>query len=930
MTSEIQPYSGSPQTHRQLASEKPLLLLIDGHSIVHRAYHAIAASGRPMTLKTTGESVNGVFGFISMLIKVLREYPPSHIAISFDRPVKTFRHDMFEEYKAGRETPSDLVSQFHYVKKAVEAMGLPVYELDGYEADDVLGALSLQASQQGIDVLIVTGDADATQLVSEKVKVLTPGRSLGEVKVYDEEAVRQKYGISPSQMADFKALKGDPSDGIPNIPGIGDKTAAGLLQKFDSLDSLYLHLEQVQPEKLRKTLEQYKDMVLRNRALTGIVTSIPVKLDLEACRNIGFDRNKFLSFLRDMEFVDLARRVPESLVRGAEGEPAATAGPAPELLSGNYHTVYDLPSLHKLVEKLSEAGSFVVDTESSGLDIMSSQLIGLSFCIEPGEAWYIPVGHMGLGFPSQIPLEQVKNALKPILENLAVPKAAHNSKFDMSILANHDIYLKKISFDTMIAAHLLGERTLSLKSLAFTRLNAEMSSIETLIGKGAKQISMAQVHPEQVTSYACADADACLRLKGLLEKDLLKAGLINLFNDVEMPLLPVLHRMERHGLCLDLNLFGEMSRELGNELSRLEKMIYEEIGHEFNINSPKQLGQVLFVEQRILGGKKTKEGYSTEASILEGLKEPYPVVRHILEYRTLQKLKSTYVDSLPALINPVTGRVHTSLNQTVTATGRLSSSEPNLQNIPVRGDWGYRIRKAFIVPPPFIMMSADYSQIDLRVLAHLSQDSRLIAAFLADEDIHAATASEVFGVPISQVTPDMRRVAKTVNFGVIYGMSEYGLEQATEFTREESARFISAYLGKYVGVKDYIERTKQEARMEGFVQTLLGRRRYLAEINNPNRQIREAAERMAINMPVQGTSADIIKIAMIRLQSAMDHFGLRSKMLLQIHDELLFEVPPEEETKIIELIQEHMPFAIKLSVPLKIDIKKGSNWAELK
>lgn len=912
-----------------MPAEKPFLLLIDGHSLVHRAYHAITASGRPMTLKRTGESISGVFGFISMLLKVLREYPPTHIAVSFDRPAKTFRHDMFEEYKAGRETPSDLAGQFPHVKKAVETMGLPVYEMDGYEADDVLGTLSRQASEQGIEVLIVSGDADATQLVSSNVKVLTPGRTLSDVKIYDEKSVREKFGVSPSQMADYKALKGDPSDGIPNIPGIGDKTAASLLQRFGSIDNIFTKLEQVEPEKLRETLEQFKEMVFRNRTLTLIDMKVPLQLDLDACRNIIYDRNRFLSFLREMEFVDLARRIPQSLVKSVEGEEAKEKTPA-ELLKGDYHTIYDYSTLEKLVSLLSSFSIFAVDTETTGLDFMSSRLVGISFCIKPGEAWYVPLGHRGLGFPEQMPMEKALETLKPLLENPSLPKAGHNAKFDMSILANHGVYLKNLTFDTIIAAHLLGERTLSLKSLAFTRLNAEMTPIENLIGKGAKQLSMSDVPPDSASAYACADADSCFRLKELLEKELREADLWKLFNEVEMPLLPVLHRMERHGICLDTKLFREMSRELGEEILKLERRIYEEIGHEFNINSPKQLAHVLFVEKNIPGGRKTKAGYSTEASILEELKDTHDVIKYVLEYRTLQKLKSTYVDALPALINNQTGRVHTSLNQTGTATGRLSSSEPNLQNIPVRGDWGQRIRKAFIVPPPSIMFSADYSQIDLRVLAHLSQDPRLIDAFKADEDIHSATASEVFGVPVSAVTPEMRRVAKTVNFGVIYGMSEYGLEQATEFNREESARFISAYLDKYQGVKSYIEITKQQARKRGFVQTLLGRRRYVAEINNSNRLIREAAERMAINMPVQGTSADIIKVAMIRLQNEMDGLGLKTKMLLQIHDELLFEVPPEEQDTMTGLIRKIMPGSLELSVPLKIDIKKGQNWAELK
>lgn len=912
-----------------MTSEKPLILLIDGHSIVHRAYHAMAHSKLSMTVSKTGESTSGVYGFITMLLKVLRDYPATHIAVSFDLPARTFRHEQFEEYKKGRpETPQDLISQIALVRRLIQEIGFPIYEMAGFEADDVLGTLARQASEKGLDVIIVSGDMDATQLISQNVKLLS-GTSATAVKIYDEEAVRQKFGVEPVQMVDFKALKGDTSDGIPNIPGIGDKTAAGLLQQFRSLDNMYDHLDEVQPEKLRNILEQHKDMVFRNRSLVKIVTDMPLELNLEACHNPGYDRNKFLSFLREMGFISLIDRIPRNLVRNVEGEQVRAKLPA-EFIKGEYHAIYDYSALENLTASLSSSAIFAIDTETTGLDIMSSLLVGISFCIRPGVAWYIPLSHRGLGFPEQISIVKALQCLKPLLEDHSVPKIGHNAKFDMSILANHDIHLKSVSFDTMIASHLLGDRTLNLKSLAFARLNVEMTPITALIGKGTKQLSMSDLHPDSVSDYACADADSSLRLKELLEKELHEAGLWKLFNEVEMPLLPILNRMERHGLYLDRKLFTEMSRELAEELSKLESSIYQEIGHEFNINSPKQLAQVLFVEQKIPGGKKTKEAYSTEASILEELKDIFPVVKHVLEYRTLQKLKSTYVDALPALINSKTGRIHTRLNQTVTATGRLSSSEPNLQNIPVRGDWGYRIRKAFIVPPPAVMFSADYSQIDLRVLAHLSQDPRLISAFRADEDIHSATASEVFSVPISEITPEMRRVAKTVNFGVIYGMSEYGLEQATEFSREESARFIAAYLDKYQGVKSYVENTKKEARERGFVQTVLGRRRYLAEMTNPNRQIRESAERMAINMPVQGTSADIIKIAMIRLQNEMDRLGLKTKMLLQIHDELLFEVPPQEQNIMLSLIRDIMPKAMELSVPLKIDIKTGYNWAELR
>jgi len=903
-----------------MASDKPLLLLFDGNALVHRAFHAIP----PLTLPKTGEMVNAVQGFASTLLKVLNEIKPTHWAIAFDPPTPTFRHEKFEDYKAQRpKTPEELVSQIKRVHQLAEAFNIPTFEIDGYEADDVLGTLSCQASRQNVDTLIVTGDNDMLQVVSPSTKVMSPKRGFSDTVIYDESGVEEKYGISPGQLADFKALTGDTSDNIPGIPGIGEKTAVKLLRQFGSLDGIYAHIGEVTPEKLQALLRDHKDRGLRNKELAKIVTDVPMTFNLDACQVSAYDRQQVVELFRELGFAQLLARLPEDI----EGTP--TIAPSKPISKKDYHIIDSERALDKLIAQLSAAKEFAVDLETSAKEVMACELVGISLSSMPGEAYYIPVGHRGLSQISQLPLSQVTARLKPVLEDIKIPKIAQNGKFDMTVLAEYGINLENLSFDTMIAAYLLGEKSIGLKALAFNKLGVEMTPITDLIGKGAKQLSMAMATIEEVADYACADADITLRLKSMLDGELREEGLWQLFSEVEMPLVPVLVAMERNGVAIDVELLRDMSHSLGKEMLRLEAEVYNSLGYRFNINSSQQLSKILYEELRLPRSRKTKSGYSTEASALEELKGTHPIIELVLQYRQLAKLKSTYTDAFPAFVNPKTGRLHTSFNQTGTTTGRLSSSEPNMQNIPIRTEMGGRIRQAIIAEPGWQLLSADYSQIDLRALAHISQDPELIATFLRDKDVHAATASRIFNVPPDKVIPEMRRVAKTVNFGVIYGMSDYGLEQATSFSREEAAQFISAYFEKYPGVKEYIENTKSQARERGYVQTVLGRRRYIPEINSPNRQIREAAERMAINMPVQGTSADIIKIAMVNLHREMKKQNLRTKMTLQVHDELLFEVPPEETGVIKELVTEMMPQALKLSVPLKIDIKLGKNWAEM-
>jgi DNA polymerase-1 len=872
--------------------KKPLLVLFDGNAIIHRAFHALP----PLTTSKTGEMVNAVYGFAQMLLKVISDLKPTHCAIAFDRAAPTFRHEMFADYKAQRpETPSELIKQFGRVRELVEAFGMPIFEINGYEADDILGTLSRQAKEQDLETIIVTGDADAMQLVSPGTKVLypRPRGSFSETVLYDENEVVEKYGVKPSQITDLKGLKGDASDNIPGVSGIGEKTALKLIGQFGSIEQIYERLDEVSPGKLKDNLRQNETIARQSKTLATIVTDAPVSLDPDRCQVSHFDRDRVAALFRELEFTRLLDRMP--------------SGVAPKTATTT-EIIANPDALSELLARLSSAKRLTFDLETTGLDTMSARLVGISLAIDPGQAFYLPVGHLGDG--EQLPLELVIQQLRTPLQDPTIAKVAHNAKYDMTVISRYGINVKNMAADTMLEAYLLGEKTLGLKALAFARLGIEMTPITDLIGTGAKQVTMAEVDISQAADYAGADADTTLRLAEVLEPELKTQGLWSLYSEVELPLVPVLMKMEANGISLDTARLGELSHELGEQLTRLADEIYQLAGHQFNINSPKQLATVLFQELKLPPTRRNKGAYTTGASELEMMASNHPIIKPILEYRQLAKLKSTYIDALPGLIKPQTGRLHTSFNQTKTTTGRLSSSEPNLQNIPVRGELGKQVRRAFIAPPGTYLLSGDYSQIDLRALAHLSGDENLIAAFHQDEDIHAATASRLFGVENKLVTPDMRRLAKTVNFGVIYGMSEYGLEQATELTREEAGKFISAYFDKYPDVKQYMEATKQQAREKGYVQTLLGRRRYIPDINASNRLVREAAERMATNMPVQGTSADIIKVAMINLDREMAKRDLKSRMLLQIHDELVFEVPEEELKLMRQLTREIMSQAV--------------------
>ncbi len=894
-------------------------MLMDGHALVHRAFHALP----PLTINRTGEPIGAVYGFASALIKVLEELKPTHCAIAFDRPTPTFRHLQFEDYKAQRAaTPDELRVQFKRIRELVEAFGIPAFEMDGYEADDVLGTLSRLATEQGIDTIILTGDTDEVQLVSPMVKALLPRGMFSDTILYDEARVKERYGVTPSQIADFKGLKGDPSDNIPGVPRIGEKTASKLLQQFGTVDNMYAHIEEVTPPKTRDILKEYEDQARQSVDLARIVTDVPLELNLQHCERSAYDRDKVVALFRELEFSSLLERLSKDTDGGAI--PTAAA----DEVELEYVTVTSEAELDELIKEIRKVGTLAFDTETTSLNAMEAQLVGVSLSTTPGKAYYIPVGHRE---GDQLPFDMVMNKLSPIFTDEGVRKIGHNANYDMMILENCDVPVHGLANDSMLAAFLAGEKALGLKPLSFERLGVEMTPISALIGTGSKQITMDKVVIGDAAPYACADADMTLRLSQLLEGEVKGQGLWNLLTDIEMPLVPVLVRMQRNGVAVDVELLRKMSSELSERMGELETRIHGYAGHGFNINSSQQLGDVLFKELKLPSAKRTKSGYSTDASVLEGLVDVHPIAQSVLDYRQITKLKSTYLDALPNMVNSKTGRIHTSFNQTGSVTGRVSSNDPNLQNIPVRSELGGQVRTAFIAEgtPDCLLLAADYSQVDLRVLAHISEDENLVQAFQKGEDIHASTASQVYGVSIDNVDAEMRRIAKVINFGIVYGISGFGLSARTSLSQEEANRFISGYFEKYPRVKEYMDNTKRQAKDKGYVETVLGRRRYLPEIKASNHQVRAAAERMAINMPVQGTSAEVIKLAMIQMQERMDKESMRTKMILQVHDELIFEVPKEELEDLASLTQEVMPHALELNIPLKVDIKTGFNWGEM-
>ncbi len=936
------------------------LVLIDGHSLAFRAFHAL-----PLTLTAPGgELTNAVFGFTSMLLNVLRDHKPEYVAVAFDIG-KTFRHEMFEAYKGQRERmPDELRAQVERIKQVVEALNIPIFTAEGFEADDVLATLARQAAARGVDALIVTGDRDILQVVDPHVHVLTSGRQFSDVIIYDPQTVQEKYGLRPDQLLDFKALVGDKSDNIPGVRGIGEKTAADLLQRYGTLDEIYAHLDEIKPDRVRNALAAGRADAELSRKLGRIVADVPLQLDLAACRTRDYDRNRVIALFQELAFRSLVEKLPEPQAmrqaeksgdqeRGngdiaghgagtqmalfAEESLAAAAGPSGAAADAGL-LVTTAPALIGVAEQLAAAAMIAFDTETTGVDPQQADLVGLAVAWGPDthQAAYIPLGHADT---AGLPWETVAATLRPVLADPKIVKAAHNASYDLGVLRRYGLHVQGDLVDTMIAAWLLdpSNRGLGLKDLAWTRLKVEMTPIAGLIGSGKSQITMDRVPAAAAASYAAADAAMTLRLAQVLLPEVEQKGLMSLFRDIEMPLVPVLVDMEAAGVKLDVSVLRQMSGELTGRLRQLEMEIQKIAGYAFNINSTQQLADVLFGKLGLPaeGLKKTQAGtYSTAADVLESLRGKHEIVDLILEQRQLSKLLSTYVDALPTMVNPRTGRVHTSFNQTGAETGRLSSTNPNLQNIPVRTEVGREIRRAFVAETGWRLLSADYSQVELRILAHISGDEYLLAAFARGEDIHASAAAKVYGVPLNQVTKEQRAVAKMMNFATSYGVTAFGLAQRTGLSRTEAEQFMQRYFATYPGVKRYIEETRARAREQGYVETLLGRRRYFPVLKTTATtpqayNVRQAAERAAINHPIQGTAADIIKIAMIRLRQALIEGGYRSRMILQVHDELVLECPEAELAAVSRLVRETMEGAYELRAPLKVDVEVGPNWYEM-
>ena len=906
------------------AEPTPRLIIFDGHGIIFRAYFA---PREPLVVPKTGEVVTAVYGFASTLLRTFDELKPTHIAMAMDTAKPTFRHKEDAQYKAHRPPiPEDLPAQIDRCREVVEAFNIPIYEMDGYEADDVLAALADQAVEHGLETWIVTLDSDLIQLVRPGVNVFMFRPYQRDTVLYDSAAkVRDRYGIDPEQMVDFKGLKGDASDNISGVPGIGEKTAIQLLNQYATIEAIYEHLDDVTPPRAQKALRAHRDEALHSKRMATIVHDVPVTLDLDAARAQRYDQAKVLALFQELEFRSLIDRLPEQ--RDGEG---ASAEPEP-LPETRYALLRTAAALQRWLKRARTAPLLAVDLETSGMDTMTSDIAGYALAYAPGDAAYIPVNHTPDGEPMLSPAE-AKELLRPLLEDPALPKTLHNAKFDIKVLAQHGLTLRGLQHDSMIAAYLLGESAIGLKALALDRLGVTMTPIEELIGSGKKQRSMVEVSAAEAGRYAAADADMTLRLAAYYVEEFKKEPqLHDLYRTLELPLIDILAAMERHGVTFDPAALENLTATLDSEIVATEKRIFLAVGHDFNVASPKQLSHVLFEELKLPKTRKTSQGYSTAAQSLERLVEVHPVVEEVLQYRELAKLKSTYVDTLPSLVNPQTGRIHTDYNQTVAATGRLSSESPNLQNIPVRTELGREIRAAFVARDgdDALFLAADYSQIELRILAHLSRDPALIAAFQHDEDIHAATASQVYGVDPADVQPDMRRIAKMMNFGIIYGLTAHGLSQRSGMDRGDAQDFINAYFTRFAGVQEWIEEIKQSTHERGYAETLLGRRRYIPGIRSSNFQVRAAAERVAVNMPVQGTGADVMKRAMIRIAAAVQERELDAAMILQVHDELIFELSRRELPALTAILQEIMPAAIEMVVPLTIEMKAGPNWRDM-
>jgi DNA polymerase I len=926
----------------------PTLFLLDGHALAYRTYYALTRGSTTSFTTRTGEPTAGVYGFTSVLLRILEQDRPDYLAVAFDTG-KTFRDEIYPEYKGTRDKmPDDLEVQIKRVRQLVDAFNIPRIELDGYEADDVLGSLAKKAAEKGLGVKIITGDRDLLQLVDERIIVNLPGKTLAEAKDYRVEEVQAYIGVGPKQIVDFKALVGDKSDNIPGVAGVGEKTAINLLNTYQSLDGIYEHLDELSAS-LRTKLELGRESAYLSQKLATIVMDLDVSIDLDKARVEHFDPVVIEALFRELEFRTLLPRL-ENLEKyygmlppqrgqqlsflGEQPAPQVETPASPPPIRAN---LVDSPeSLENLRNRLRQAKIISFDVESTSTDQMQAELVGIALSVEEDQGYYIPVGHRpDLG--AQLPVGTVVEALRGPLTDPKIQKVGHNIKYDFVLLARYGLPVAPLSFDSMIAEWLSNptSRNLGLKNLAWVRLDTKMTDIVELIGKGKDQCTMAEVAIDRCAEYAVADAAIVLRLMPLLERDLESCGATQVFKQIELPLIPVLAQMEMSGISLNTDFLKAMSSSLNERMAEIEMQVYKEVGMPFNINSTQQLSKALFERLKLEPPDRTRRTasghYSTSADVLDSLRGKHSVVDWVLEYRELSKLKSTYVDALPLQINPDTGRVHTSYHQAGAVTGRIASSDPNLQNIPIRTELGSQVRRAFVAAPGQLLLSVDYSQVELRIVAHMADDEAMLDAFRAGQDIHAATAAAIYGVPLATVTKEQRRRAKGINFGLIYGMSAFGLTRYTDLTLAESEDFMEAYFRQFPGVKRYLDEMRRLARDQGYVETLAGRRRYFPGLKNQrNFNIRSREEREAINAPIQGTAADIMKIAMVNVPVAMAEAGLSARMLLQVHDELVLECSPEEIKATATLVQKVMEDAYPLKVPLKTDARIGQNWGEMK
>ncbi|HHT9113684.1 MAG: DNA polymerase I [Planctomycetes bacterium] len=880
--------------------------ILDGHSHCYQAYYAITAK----LTTPDGKPANAVYGFTRMLQKLLREHHPEYVVVVFDTKYATHRHNSYAEYKANRKpTPDELQAQIPLIYKVVRAYNIPIYAAKGYEADDIISALVKKLSEKNVEIIIATSDKDMEQLLSPQVKIFNAKKGV----MIDQETLYKEKGIRPEQVVDVLSLSGDSSDNVPGVPGIGNKTALELIQKWGSLESVLSSIDQISGKKRQENLRLFSDQARFSQKLLKLYSEIPIPIDMNACKLDTTENTKLKKLFREFGFNTLLA----DMVATAKTEET------------QYHLINTGEKFHEFLEQLKNQKVFSIDLETTNAKPLKAQIVGISFSWQPREAYYLPL--MTPNGIEHLDANTVLPKIRTVLEDENIKKIGQNIKYDLLVLRNNNIHLQGIAFDSMVASYLLNpvKRNHNLDDIAFEYLSYKTITTSELIGSGKEQIPMDQVAVDKVCQYACQDADVAFRLATIMEPLLKKEGLWHLFQNIEIPLIYVLAEMEWNGISLETHVLKEMSCWLTTKLQQLEKEIYASAGHEFNIDSPRQLSKILFEKLELPRLRKTKTGSSTDANVLSTLAWRHALPKLVLEYRQLTKLKNTYVDALPDMINQSTGRVHTSFNQTVTATGRLSSSEPNLQNIPIRTDIGREIRRAFVPSEKdTIFLSADYSQIELRILAHFSEDAALITAFQQDKDIHSVVASAIYNVPIEGVTSEMRRNAKAVNFGIIYGLSEFGLSRDTGLTLEESREFINAYFSLYHGVKKYRDRVIDEAKSCGYVQTLFNRKRSVPDIRSEDKKRRNLAERIAVNTIIQGTAADLIKVAMNNIHAKLKKGEYGAKMILQIHDELLFEVKENKLASTRSMIQEEMSHAVTLNVPVKINIKTGKNWME--